>query len=368
MGACCCKKRKTQNTQEPPSEDPTQKNNDLEENLCDPNSVSRDSSNISDTIKVSQELPTTETKTEKINEINNENEKVESIKIEKEPKTSMPYESYLKDYLDENIDDTEVFDKKWYNNLEKDKIIYSKRSIIAMLNKAFDPNNKQFKETYGKHPLFISIKSDGSFISDEFQVTKSLYIASKSELPKNTSIKMLSRYMVNTKERNGWDQQIKEYSIIEGSEEGKEVKCVLHNWMKSPMFLVSERDIIEKRYDFFYKGAFFNFESSVNEDYYHLEEGVTRIIDIICIQEIHEENDNFIFRNITQMDAKVSLPQAIINTTLSGKLTTFYKGIIDAINRDYNEGKLVFEDNDGNIIENNNNNNNNNIDINIASN
>ena len=77
MGACCCKRRKTQNTQEPPSEDPTQKNNDLEENLCDPNSVSRDSSNISDTIKVSQELPTTETKTEKINEINNENEKVD---------------------------------------------------------------------------------------------------------------------------------------------------------------------------------------------------------------------------------------------------------------------------------------------------
>ena len=54
------------------------------------------------------------------------------------------------------------------------------------------------------------------------------------------------------------------------------------------------------------------------------------------------------------MDAKVSLPQAIINTTLSSKLTNFYKGIVDAVNKDFNEGKLIFEDNDGNIIENNN--------------
>ena len=87
--------------------------------------------------------------------------------------------------------------------------------------------------------------------------------------------------------------------------------------MKSPMFLVSERDIVEKRYDFFYDGKFQTFESSVNDDYIPLIEKVTRINDIISIQQIIEENDNFVFRALTQMNAKVSLPQAIINTTLS---------------------------------------------------
>lgn len=354
MGCLCCLKKGNKTI----SEDQKKIDNDLTQKLCDSSNINRES-DIKNSIKESQGTPSIENIKEKIDETNTDNE---VIKIE-ETKTLMPYEIYLKDFLDEKIDNTEVFEKKWYNDLEKDKIIYSKRSIIAMLNKAFDPNNKDYKETHTKHPLFISIKSNGSFISEQFQVTKSIYIVNKNEVPKNTTIKMLARYMVNVKERNSWDTQLKSYKIIEGSEEGKEVKCIIHNWTKSPIFLVSERDIVEKRYDFFHDGAFYNYESSVNDDYYHLEEDVVRITDIICIQEIHEENDNFIFRNITQMDAKVSLPQAIINTTLSSKLTNFYKGIVDAVNKDFNEGKLIFEDNDGNIIENNTNEDNNIINV-----
>ena len=152
--------------------------------------------------------------------------------------------------------------------------------------------------------------------------------------------------MLNIKERNSWDTQFKLYKVIEGSEESKEVKCILYNWMKSPMF------------DFFHNGKFYSFESSVNDDYIPLEENVKRINDIICLQEIFEDNENFVFRALTQVNAKVDLPQAIINVTLSGKLVNFYNGIINAVNKDYKEGKLVFEDNKGNII----------IDINISNN
>ena len=342
MGFCCCCCKRSKIERKTFSEQQTQTDDDIEENLIG------DSNRESDVniIKVSQELPSTEKGKEDTNQIN----VIENLPPEK--KELMPYEIVLKDYLDEKIDDTEVFDKKWYSDLEKDKIIYSKRSIIAMENKVFDEKNEEYKEIYNKPPLFIAIKA-GSFIIDQLQVTKNTYIINKSVFPKNTSIKMIAKYMLNTKERNSWDPQFKLYKVIEGSEEGKEVKCILHNWMKSPMFLVSERDIVEKRFDFFYEGKFYSYESSVNDDYIPLEENVTRINDIICVQSISEENDNIVFRAITQMDAKVSLPQAIINTTLSGKLSDFYKGIINGINKDYEEGNLVFEDNEGNIIENN---------------
>ena len=342
MGFCCCCCKRSKIERKTFSEQQTQTDDDIEENLIG------DSNRESDVniIKVSQELPSTEKGKEDTNQIN----VIENLPPEK--KELMPYEIVLKDYLDEKIDDTEVFDKKWYSDLEKDKIIYSKRSIIAMENKVFDEKNEEYKEIYNKPPLFIAIKA-GSFIIDQFQVTKNTYIINKNVFPKNTSIKMIAKYMLNTKERNSWDPQFKLYKVIEGSEEGKEVKCILHNWMKSPMFLVSERDIVEKRFDFFYEGKFYSYESSVNDDYIPLEENVTRINDIICVQSISEENDNIIFRALTQMDAKVSLPQAIINTTLSGKLSDFYKGIINGINKDYEEGNLVFEDNEGNIIENN---------------
>ena len=97
-----------------------------------------------------------------------------------------------------------------------------------------------------------------------------------------------------------------------------------------------------------------------------MEENVTRINNIICLKEIFEGNENFEFRALTQVNAKINLPQAIINVTLSGKLVNFYNGIINAVNKDYKEGKLVFEDNEGNIIlDNNISKNSNNIDSDI---
>ena len=296
------------------------------------------------------------------NENKAENEEIK-IKIDKEEKEEeendeenekkkllMPYEFILKDYLDEKIDGKEVFDKKWYSDLEKDKIIYSKRSIVAFLKSLFDDKNKEFVELYNKDPLSIYVNSKGTFLSNEFQVVRSIYTINKNIYPPKTSIRMIAKYLNFIKERSSWDKQLKSYKIIEGSEKGNEVKCIVQNWLKSPMFLVSERDIIDKRYEFFYEGKFYSCESSVNDDYYPLDKNVTRINDIISIEELYEENDNIVLKAITQMNTKVSLPQAIINATLSTKLLDFYKGLADAMNNDYKNSKLIFEDNDGNII------------------
>ena len=265
-------------------------------------------------------------------------------------KNKMPYEIILKDYLDEKIDGTELFDKKWYNNVEKDKIIYSKRSILAMINKAFDDKNNDFKEFYNKPPLKVSAKQSGSFITDEFNVIKSIYKVNKNAYPPNTSAKMISKYITNVKERTRWDTQLKLYEVIEGNEEGKEVKCIVHNWMKSPMFLVSERDSVEKRYEFCYEGKIYIFESSVNDDYYPLDEDVIRITNFIFIQVIYEENDNIIIEGLTQVNPKVNLPQAVLIATIPNKLLDYLNGLEKGINKDFEEGKLVFEDNNGNIL------------------
>ena len=264
---------------------------------------------------------------------------------EEEQKILMPYQIVLKDYLDKTIDNTEVFEKNWYNDFEKDKIVYSKRSIIAMINAAFDDKNNEYKEIYNKGSVNISVKSSGSFINDKFQVMRSLYTVNKSIYPPNTTIRMLSKYLNYTKERNSWDTQLKSYKVIQGNEEGKEVKCIVHNWLKSPMFLVSERDIVEKRYEFYHNGRFYSLETSVNDDFCPFQDNVTRIYDIIFIEELYEENDNIIIRAINQMDPKVNLPQAIINATLSNKTTDFYNRLEKAMNKDYEEGKLIFEDN-----------------------
>jgi hypothetical protein len=341
---CCCKK--IQGKQNDISKD--ENNNDkIRENFIDNSSIKEETD-----LKNENEI-----RKEEGSELIGQKDKnlnIESLTVKKQ----MPYEIYLKDYLDENIDDSEVFNKNWYSDIEKDKIMYSKRSIIALIKKEYSPNNKDFKIIYDQSPLMISIKSNGSFITDQYQLTKIVYTSQKSEYPENTSLRMIAKYMLNANERNKWDKSIKSYKIIEGSEEGKEIKCIIHNWMKSPLFLVSERDIVEKRYDFFHEGILYSVESSVNDNYIPLNEDVTRINDIIFIQFLYEKDDEIIYNALTQINAKVSLPQAMINMTLSSKLLTFYKGVIEAINKDYNDGLLIFEDNDGNILENKNINNN----------
>ena len=274
LWSLCCKRKKDEKT-------PSEKEQDDETEL---KLLNRDG-DINNIVS-SEELPSKE---------NNEDKN----------KDLMPYELFLKDYLDETIDNSDIFDKKWYSDIEKDKIIISKRSIIALIKQAFDDKNQEYKEIYNKPPLVVSIKSTGSFITDQYQVLKNIFITNKSSFPKNTSLKMISKYMLNIKERTSWDSQFKLYTLIEGKEETKEVKCIIHNWIKSPIFLVSERDFLDKRYDFFHNGRFYSFESSVNDDYIPLEEDVTRCNDIIFIHEVYEEDENIVFRSMSQMNAKV---------------------------------------------------------------
>ena len=347
MGCKCCKLRKV-----------CKKNlhqQYIKNNIKPPYEIERinNDSNNSVIRIVHQELNKDKEK-DYIIKIKEQNEKNKEIIEEEKEKLLIPYEIILKDYLDKKIDGTEVFEKKLYNDYEKNKIIYSKRSIIAFINAAFDDKNKEFKELYNKDPLKISIKSTGSFICDKFQLIRSIYTVNKNIYPPNTSIRMISKYLNYVKERSSWDSQLKSYKIIEGSEEGKEVKCIIHSWLKSPMFLVSERDLVDKRYEFYHEGRFYSCQSSVNDDYYPLPDNVIRINDILFIEELYEENDNIILKAITQMDTKVNLPQAVVNATLSSKLLDFYNGLSKAMNKDYKEGKLIFEDNDDNIINNKN--------------
>ena len=180
--------------------------------------------------------------------------------------------------------------------------------------------------------------------TDQFQIVRSIYKINKSVYPPKTTARMVLRYLNFTKERSSWDSQLKLYKILEGSEEGKEVKCLVHNWLKSPMFFVSERDFVDKRYEFIYEGKIYSFESSVNDELYPPKDSVTRMFDYMSIEELYEENNLIYLKAITQMDTKVSLPQSVVNTTLSKKLLDFYNNLANAMNEDYENGNLIFEE------------------------
>ena len=266
-------------------------------------------------------------------------------KNEKEESQKLPYETILKDYLDENIDGTDVFNQKWYSNIEKNKIVFSKRSIIALIKQAFDEKNNEFRELYNdKKSLQISVNSKGSLINNKIQVVRSLYKINKDIYPPKTTIRTIFRYLNFIKERSSWDTGLKQYKILEGSEDGKEINCIVLNWLKSPLPLVSERDIVDKRYEFYHDGKIYSFESSVNDEIYPPRKSITRIYDYMSIEELYEQDNIIYLKAITQLDTKANLPQIAINSTIPKKIAKFYTNLAKAINNDYKKGKLVIED------------------------
>jgi hypothetical protein len=63
-----------------------------------------------------------------------------------------------------------------------------------------------------------------------------------------------------------WDPNLKSYQIYDDQlgELKLSPSCYLVKiHFKSPMFLISERDIFDKRIEFYYKGVYYNFTSAI---------------------------------------------------------------------------------------------------------
>lgn len=269
-----------------------------------------------------------------------------------EDENLLPYEKFLKGYLNESIEHIDVFPAKYYSECERGKIIYSKRVILAILKKVFDEKNNEYKLYYNKSGLKMSIKSPGNFLSPDNQIVRSEFRLAKSEFPPNVSIRMIADYLISEKIRPNWDEQLKLYKIIEG-EEKLDTPCLIHNWMKAPFLFISERDVVEKRFDFMNNGRYISIETSIDMNYIPIGEGVTRMNDILFITEIFEEGDEFVFNAIEQIDPKVFLPETIRNIGIPSKLMNYYKKGAEAMMDDYDEENLKYYDNDGKPINEN---------------
>lgn len=108
------------------------------------------------------------------------------------------------------------------------------------------------------------MKASGSIFNDKFPVVRMNYTMSRSELPVGYTIDQLVFFISNPETRVRWDKGFKEYNIIEGNIG----LGLLYMYMKKPIVLISERDVIEKVVWFKDNRAIYSFSSSVNDDVY----------------------------------------------------------------------------------------------------
>ena len=213
-------------------------------------------------------------------------------------------------------EENSIFPQKYMNLTETSpdfKSIFTKEKMIKFIEDLIN-DKTSFTPLINKNGFDIYIKESGSIFSSQFPMIKMYYKIPKSSFTRqNVTVKLIDEYMNDPEKRLKFDNTIRAYKIIERV--NTEV-YLLHYICKSPMIFVSERDVVDKRYDFYEGEVYYDFSSSTKDDLIPLDENIVRITDHCSVCKMYEESDGFCIISVTQVDTKFNLPPSLMSTTL----------------------------------------------------
>ena len=282
---------------------------------------------------ISQPLIANANEKEKINDIDiilPVDEKNNNVKIKNEKKEEEKFNDSNTKYnekglnLNENIGDDEPLlhpDSPLICDYEKNRITFTKNGLIKLYDTLWDLDN--YKNVYEKDNLLLAIRYEGTPMNDKFYLVKGIYTLPKSELKYNKDIDTFMDICYDFTLRNIWDEAIKSVEKYEGND----FAYIVCTWGKSPVFFVSERETIEKRFRFNRGNSTYIMSTSIPLDIYEPKEGVVRFVDFLNLFKISDEGENIVFSSLNQVDFKMPIPQMLINMTLPSTTKTWYKNI-----------------------------------------
>ena len=199
-------------------------------------------------------------------------------------------------------------------NFEKElHFKFTRKNLVETFNKFWTLD--KYKKVWEKDNLIIEIRDEGSDFNNEFNLIKISYRQLKTEFNMSTDIKMIVDFFYEPSLRILWDNVLKNLEILEGD---KKSNYIISTWAKSPVFFMSERESLEKR--FLYKSpqenAYYIMSSSIPDELFPLKKDVIRITNYCNYYKIVDENEYIGLYSLNQTDFKMVIPQFLINVTL----------------------------------------------------
>ena len=237
-------------------------------------------------------------------------------------------ENLLEEEELEEINENEIFLHKYYREDEKKiKLNLTKEKILGILEIEFGKkSDSEYKEIYNKDGLTLYLK-ERSYLTDKF----TLIIIPKKTFKEGTTKKDIVSCIRTPEKRIIWDKAVKKYEILNKLNGFN----IIHTWMNKPIIIISERDYVEKKYEFYNDNNYYSYSSSIDnysDEKYKEIENVVRIINYLSLYNIMEDKDNFIFRSLNQVDYKMPTPTSLMSLTLSNNLIKWYKNLRWMIN------------------------------------
>ena len=170
------------------------------------------------------------------------------------------------------LEEDSIFPQRYLSITESSpnfKFNFTKEKMISFIEELIN-DKKSFTPLINKNGFDIYVNESGSIFNSQFPMIKMYYTIPKSSFTrKNVNVKMIDEYMNEPEKRLRFDKTIRTYKIIERI--NKEV-YLLHYICRSPMLFVSERDVVDKRFDFYEGDIYYDFSSSTKDDLIPLEE------------------------------------------------------------------------------------------------
>ena len=234
-----------------------------------------------------------------------------------------------------NNDTVSLFSEEYYTQTERTVITFTKSKIIEIINNEFNNPTKvsSYKQFYNQNGLNLSSNANGSDLNSTIQMVKMSYTLPKQTFPPHITIPQIADAMNNEAHRLKWDTSLKEYKILSKHN----TFYIIYTRMCKPMAFVSERDLLEKKTEFYHEGAFYSFCSSfINNTIKSDVDNVQRIVNYFSGFKISEDTNNFYFSSLNQIDYKMSLPQSILNVALPTSLIKWYTSLNKYLHSIYN--------------------------------
>lgn len=143
---------------------------------------------------------------------------------------------------------------------EKGLITYTKRGLTQFIKEL--SNYPDYDLLYNQKGLVLHCRKIGTPLNNKIYLGKAVYTISKTSFKEGATIELMARLMYNIEDRMKWDTSLKVLKKLEGGDDA----YVIRSWMHSPMFLVAEREVVDKRFEFYFDGVYYNISTSVNED------------------------------------------------------------------------------------------------------
>ena len=226
--------------------------------------------------------------------------------------------------LNENIDDDELLlreDSPLICDYEKNVITFTHNGFLDLLNSLW--NLDSYKSVYDKDDLSILLRYEGTPMNSKFYLIKIIYKIKKSQLKYNKDTDSIMDYCYDVKLRMLWHDALRAYERYEGTDSA----FIICTWAKSPVFFVSERETIEKRFRFKKDNDVYIMSTSIPLDIYEEKENVVRFIDFLNLIKVSDEGDYISICSLNQVDFKMPIPQMLINITLPSTSRSWYDNI-----------------------------------------